>query len=122
MALLVTLVLIFVFQGKTVVENWTHILLIMIPLSLQTSLIFVLAYALAFVFRLRHEVAGPAAFIGSSNFFELGVAVSIGVFGLNSGAALVNVVGVLVEVPLMLTEVWIVNKTHALFVAREKKA
>jgi ACR3 family arsenite transporter len=90
-------------------------LLIALPLSLQTILIFVVGYALAYALRLPHNIAAPAAFIGSSNFFELGVAISISVFGLNSGAALANVVGVLVEVPLMLAEVWFALKTQKAF-------
>ena len=120
-ALLLTLVLIFVFQGQSAVDNWSHILLLMVPISLQTILVFLLTYSLAYFFRLEHSVAGPAAFVGSSNFFELGVAVAIAVWGLDSGAALANVVGVLVEVPVMLTEVWIVNKTAKYFARRRQQ-
>lgn len=111
-ALLATLVLIFVFQGEIIVENPLHILLIAIPLALQTFLIFGIAYGWAYAWRLEHPVAAPAGFIGASNFFELAVAVAIALYGLTSGAALATVVGVLVEVPLMLTLVWIAKRTR----------
>ncbi|TCK90519.1 ACR3 family arsenite transporter [Natranaerovirga hydrolytica] len=113
--LLLTLTLIFTFQGDAIINNPLHIVLIAIPLIIQTFLIFFIAYGWAKAWKLPHNVAGPAALIGSSNFFELAVAVAITLFGANSGAALVTVVGVLVEVPLMLTLVKIVNKTKKAF-------
>ncbi|TCT12111.1 ACR3 family arsenite transporter [Natranaerovirga pectinivora] len=113
--LLLTLTLIFTFQGDAIINNPVHIVLIAIPLIIQTFLIFFLAYGWAKAWKLPHNVAGPAALIGSSNFFELAVAVAITLFGAQSGAALVTVVGVLVEVPLMLTLVKIVNKTKKAF-------
>ncbi len=111
-ALLATLVIIFIFQGEIIVSNPLHILLIAIPLTLQTYLIFAIAYGWAYAWRLEHAVAAPAGFIGASNFFELAVAVAIALFGLTSAAALATVVGVLVEVPVMLSLVWIANKTR----------
>ena len=113
--LLLTLVIIFSFQGETIIENPLNILLIAIPLSLQTFLIFSIAYGWARAWKLRHDIAAPAAMIGASNFFELAVAVAISLFGLTSPAALVTVVGVLVEVPVMLTLVAIANKTRHWF-------
>jgi ACR3 family arsenite transporter len=113
--LLLTLVIIFTFQGETIIENPLNIVLIAIPLSLQTFLIFSIAYGWARAWKLRHNIAAPAAMIGASNFFELSVAVAISLFGLTSPAALVTVVGVLVEVPVMLTLVAIANKTRHWF-------
>ncbi len=113
--LLLTLVIIFSFQGKTIIENPLNILLIAIPLSLQTFLIFSIAYGWARAWKLRHQIAAPAAMIGASNFFELSVAVAISLFGLTSPAALATIVGVLVEVPLMLILVAIVNRTSHWF-------
>lgn len=110
-ALLLTLVIIFIFQGQTIVSNPLHILLIAVPLTIQTFLIFAIAYGWSWVWRLPHPVAAPAGFVGASNFFELAVAVAIALFGLTSGAALVTVVGVLVEVPVMLALVWIANNS-----------
>jgi ACR3 family arsenite transporter len=107
--LLLTLVILFSFQGHIILENPVHILLIAIPLTIQTFLIFALAYAASRLLKLPHNIASPAALIGSSNFFELAVAVAISLFGLQSGAALVTVVGVLVEVPVMLGLVRISN-------------
>ena len=107
--LLLTLVILFSFQGHTLLENPLHILLIAIPLILQTLLVFLLAYAWAWKWRLPHRIAAPAAMIGASNFFELAVAVAISLFGLQSGAALATVVGVLVEVPIMLLLVKLAN-------------
>ncbi|AEV28655.1 arsenical-resistance protein [Sphaerochaeta pleomorpha str. Grapes] len=115
--LLLTLVIIFSFQGQTIIDNPLHILLIALPLILQTFLIFIIAYNWAKVWKLPHAVAAPAALIGASNFFELAVAVAISVFGVNSGAAVATVVGVLVEVPVMLTLVRIANKTKNRFPA-----
>jgi len=109
--LLLTLVIIFSFQGETIIENPLNILLIAIPLSLQTFLIFSIAYGWARAWKLRHKIAAPAAMIGASNFFELSVAVAISLFGLTSPAALATIVGVLVEVPVMLVLVAIVNRT-----------
>lgn len=109
--LLLTLVIIFSFQGKVILGNPLHIVLIAVPLTVQTVLIFWLAYGWAKAWRLPHNIAAPAAMIGASNFFELAVAVAISLFGLQSGATLATVVGVLVEVPVMLTLVKIANKT-----------
>jgi ACR3 family arsenite transporter len=113
--LLLTLIIIFSFQGKTIVENPVHILLIAIPLILQTFFIFFVAYLWAKAWNLPHEVAAPAGMIGASNFFELAVAVAISIFGLQSGATLATVVGVLVEVPVMLLLVRVANNTKAWF-------
>lgn len=113
--LLLTLVILFSFQGETILANPLHILLIAIPLILQTFLIFILAYGWSWASGLSHNVAAPAGMIGASNFFELAVAVAISLFGLQSGAALATVVGVLVEVPVMLTLVRIANRTRWYF-------
>jgi len=110
-ALLLTLIIIFIFQGQTIVSNPLDILLIAIPLTIQTYLIFAIAYGWAWLWRLPHPIAAPAGFVAASNFFELAVAVAIACFGLTSGAALATVVGVLEEVPIMLTLVWIANHT-----------
>lgn len=109
--LLLTLIIIFSFQGRTIIEQPFDILLIAIPLTLQTFLIFFIAYLWAKKWKLPHNVASPAGMIGASNFFELAVAVAIAVFGLKSAAALATIVGVLVEVPIMLTLVRISNRT-----------
>lgn len=101
--LLLTLVIMFSFQGETILANPLHILLITVPLIIQTFFIFFLAYGWSKVSGLPHNVAAPAGMIGASNFFELAVAVAISLFGLQSGAALATVVGVLVEVPVMLS-------------------
>ncbi|MDY0372349.1 MAG: ACR3 family arsenite efflux transporter, partial [Sphaerochaetaceae bacterium] len=100
--LLLTLIIIFSFQGQIIVDNPLNILLIAIPLVIQTFLIFFVAYGWAKIWKLPHEIAAPAGMIGASNFFELAVAVAISIFGLSSGATLATVVGVLVEVPVML--------------------
>ncbi|WP_411167709.1 ACR3 family arsenite efflux transporter [Clostridium sp. MB05] len=113
--LLLTLIIIFSFQGDTILNNPIHILLIAIPLTIQTFLIFGFAYIWAKLWNLPHNIAAPAGMIGASNFFELAVAVAISLFGLQSGAALATVVGVLVEVPVMLTLVKIANKTRKWF-------
>jgi ACR3 family arsenite transporter len=110
-----TLIIIFSFQGDIILSNPGHILLIAIPLTIQTFLIFTVAYVWSRVWKLPHEIAAPAAMIGASNFFELAVAVAISLFGLTSGATLATVVGVLVEVPVMLTLVKIANKTKGWF-------
>lgn len=113
--LLLTLIILFSFQGETILNNPLHILLIAIPLVLQTVLIFFVAYGWAKWWKLSHEIAAPAGMIRASNFFELAVAVAISLFGLQSGAALATVVGVLVEVPVMLMLVSIANKTRHYF-------
>jgi ACR3 family arsenite transporter len=113
--LLLTLIILFSFQGETILNNPLHILLIAVPLVLQTVLIFFVAYSWAKWWNLSHDVAAPAGMIGASNFFELAVAVAISLFGLQSGAALATVVGVLVEVPVMLMLVRIANDTRNWF-------
>lgn len=113
--LLLTLVIIFSFQGETILSNPLHILLISVPLIIQTFLIFFIAYGWAKLWRLPHNIAAPAGMIGASNFFELAVAVAIALFKLESGATLVTVVGVLVEVPVMLTLVKIANNSRHWF-------
>jgi ACR3 family arsenite transporter len=100
-----------------ILENPFHIALIAVPLIVQTFLIFFLAYGWARLWKVRHCIAAPGAMIGASNFFELAVAAAIALFGLQSGAALAAVVGVLVEVPLMLILVRIANKTRDRFPA-----
>ncbi len=115
--LLATVVLLFGFQAQTIVASPLVIALIAIPLLLQNVLIFVIAYGWSYLWRLPHNVAAPAALIGTSNFFELAVAVAISLFGLNSGAALATVVGVLVEVPAMLALVAFANRTRRYFPA-----
>ena len=113
--LLLTLIILFSFQGETILNNPLHIVLIAVPLVLQTVLIFFVAYGWAKWWKLPHNVAAPAGMIGASNFFELAVAVAISLFGLQSGAALATVVGVLVEVPVMLMLVRIANNTRSWF-------
>lgn len=113
--LLLTLVIIFSFQGDKILQSPFNILLIAVPLIIQTFLIFYIAYGWAKKWKLPHDIAAPAAMIGASNFFELSVAVAIVLFGMNSGATLATVVGVLVEVPVMLTLVKIANKTKYKF-------
>jgi ACR3 family arsenite transporter len=115
--LLLTLIIIFSFQGDVILNNPLSILLIAIPLIIQTFFIFFIAYGWAFKWKLTHDIAAPASMIGASNFFELSVAVAIVLFGLNSGATLATVVGVLVEVPVMLTLVNIANRTKRYFPA-----
>ena len=115
LGLLATIVLLFGFQAQTILDQSQTIGLIAIPLLIQTYGIFIIAYAAAYWLRLPHNVAAPACMIGTSNFFELAVAVAISLFGLHSGAALATVVGVLVEVPVMLSLVYFVNKTHHWF-------
>lgn len=117
--LLLTLIIIFSFQGEIIINNPVHILLIAIPLAIQTFLIFAIAYGWAKVWKLPHSIAAPAGMIGASNFFELAVAVAISLFGLKSGAALATVVGVLTEVPIMLALVKIVNQTRGWFPAEK---
>ena len=117
--LLATVVLLFGFQAQTILTQPQTILLIAIPLLIQTYGIFALAYIWARRWRLPHTIAAPACLIGTSNFFELAVAVAISLFGLHSGAALATVVGVLVEVPVMLSLVAFVNRTRHWFPADE---
>lgn len=114
--LLLTLVIIFAFQGKIILANPLHILMIAVPLIIQTFLIFFIAYGWAKLWKLNFSIAAPAAMIGASNFFELSVAVAISLFGLQSGATLATVVGVLTEVPVMLILVKIANSTQHWFV------
>lgn len=109
--LLLTLVIIFSFQGEVIVENPVHIGLIAVPLILQTVLIFFIAYFGSKLLKLPHNVAAPAGMIGASNFFELAVAVAIALFGTSSPVALATIVGVLVEVPVMLALVGFANRT-----------
>jgi len=113
--LLLTLVIIFSFQGKVILQNPLHILLIAIPLTIQTFLIFFIAYLASKALKLKHDIAAPAGMIGASNFFELSVAVAISLFGAQSPVALATIVGVLVEVPVMLTLVKIANNTKGWF-------
>jgi len=113
--LLVTLVIIFSFQGRVILNNPMHIGLIAVPLIIQTFFIFFFGYLWAKAWKVSHEIAAPAAMIGASNFFELSVAVAVSLFGLSSGATLATVVGVLVEVPVMLILVRIANSTHNWF-------
>ncbi len=113
--LLLTLILLFSFQGETILNSPFHILLIAVPLTIQTFLIFFIAYFASKVLKLPHDIAAPAGMIGASNFFELSVAVAIALFGTSSPAVLATVVGVLTEVPIMLILVKIANKTTAWF-------
>ncbi len=115
LGLLGTVVLLFGFQAQTIISQPQTILLIAIPLLIQTYGIFALAYTVARWLKLPHAIAAPACMISTSNFFELAVAVAISLFGLHSGAALATVVGVLVEVPVMLSLVYFVNRTHHWF-------
>ena len=110
-ALLATLVLLFSFQGQTIVAQPLIIALLAVPILLQTLLIAALGYWMCRRLKVRHDIAGPAAMIGASNFFELAVAVAIVLYGFNSGAALATVVGVLIEVPVMLWLVRMVNNS-----------
>jgi len=110
LALLTTLVLLFAFQGEKIVNQPFDILLIAIPLTIQTYFIFFITWFIGKYLKLKHNVCAPAAMIGASNFFELSVAVAISLFGLNSGASLATVVGVLIEVPVMLSLVALANK------------
>jgi len=113
--LLLTLILLFSFQGEVILNNPLHIGLIAVPLIIQTFFIFAIAYGGAKLLNIEHKIAAPAAMIGASNFFELAVATAIVLFGVTSGAALATVVGVLVEVPVMLILVRIANTTRKHF-------
>jgi len=116
MGLLATVVLLFGFQAEMIIQQPETIILIAIPLLIQTYGIFTLSYLAARRLRLAHNIAAPASMIGASNFFELAVAVAISLFGLHSGAALATVVGVLVEVPVMLSLVYFANRTRHWFI------
>lgn len=113
--LLLTLVIIFSFQGNVILQNPVHIILIAVPLIIQTYFIFFIAYTASKALKLPHNIAAPAGMIGASNFFELSVAVAIALFGAQSPVALATIVGVLVEVPVMLTLVNFANKTKNWF-------
>lgn len=113
--LLLTLILIFSFQGNVILENPLHIVLIAVPLILQTGIIFAIAYITCKLLKLPHNIAAPAGMIGASNFFELSVAVAVALFGTTSPAALATTVGVLTEVPVMLLLVKIANNTRGWF-------
>ncbi|WP_334030187.1 ACR3 family arsenite efflux transporter [Alteromonas sp. P256] len=113
--LLLTIIILFGLQAKTILSQPQDIALIALPLLIQTYGIFAIAYFTAKQIKLPHNVAAPACMIGTSNFFELAVAVAISMFGLHSGAALATVVGVLVEVPVMLSLVWFANRTRHWF-------
>jgi len=117
--LLLTLIIIFSFQGTVILENPLHIFLIALPLTLQTGLIFFIAYFAAKLLKLPHNIAAPAGMIGASNFFELAVAVAIALFGADSPVALATIVGVLVEVPVMLLLVKFANNTVHWFKGKE---
>jgi len=119
LALLATLVLIFAFQADNITGRSLHVVLIAIPILIQVYLNSGLAYGLMYVFKVPHDVAAPGALIGASNFFELAVATAIALFGPGSGAALATVVGVLVEVPVMLSVCNVCNRTRRLFPADE---
>ena len=114
-SLLATIVILFGFQGNIILENPLIIVLIAIPITIQSYGIFFIAYFTAWRLHVPHRVAAPCAMIGTSNFFELAVAVAISLFGLNSGATLATVVGVLVEVPVMLSLVYFANRTKDKF-------
>ena len=113
--LLLTLIIIFSFQGDVILENPLHIILIAVPLIIQTFLIFFIVYLASKVLKLPHKIAAPAGMIGASNFFELAVAVAIALFGAQSPVALATIVGVLTEVPVMLILVKIANNTKGWF-------
>jgi len=115
--LLATVVLLFGFQSETIIARPLIIALIAVPILIQSYGIFAIAYAAAWAWKVPHKIAAPCALIGTSNFFELAVAVAISLFGLNSGAALATVVGVLVEVPVMLSLVAFANRTRPAFPA-----
>jgi len=115
--LLLTLVIIFSFQGETILANPLAILLIAIPLIIQTYFIFFLGFGVSKIWKVPYRIAAPSCMIGASNFFELAVAVSVSLFGLSSGATLATVVGVLVEVPLMLSLVKIAGVSRAKFIS-----
>ena len=115
LGLLCTVILLFGFQAETIITKPIIIILIAVPLIIQSYSIFIIAYGWSYLWKVPHNIAAPASLIGTSNFFELAVAVAISLFGVNSGAALATVVGVLVEVPVMLTLVKISNNTKHRF-------
>lgn len=121
-ALLITLILLFAFKGELIVNNPLHIVLIAIPLFIQTNFIFLISYVAAQKLKLSYEDAAPAALIGASNHFEVAIATAVVLFGLNSGAALATVVGVLIEVPVMLMLVEICKRTAFWFPREPQKA
>jgi len=121
-ALLITLVLLFAFKGELIVNNPLHILLIAVPLFIQTNFIFLITYVAALKLKLFYEDAAPAALIGASNHFEVAIATAVTLFGLNSGAALATVVGVLIEVPVMLMLVEVCKRTAIWFPREPEKA
>lgn len=121
-ALLLTLILIFAFQADNLLNRWLHVLLIAVPLVIQVYLNSSLAYGLMKLMKVPHNVAAPGALIGASNFFELAVATAIALFGAGSGAALATVVGVLVEVPVMLSVCSVCNRTRHWFPAGQSQA
>lgn len=107
--------MIFMFQSRVILENPLHIVLIAVPLIIQTLFIFALAYTACYILKLPHRIAAPAGMIDASNFFELAVAVAVALFGTSSPAALATTVGVLTEVPVMLFLVRIANRTRKAF-------
>jgi arsenite transporter len=117
LALLATLIVLFAFQGQAILAQPMIIVLLSVPIIIQTYLIFGIGYFANRVVGETHVIAGPSALIGASNFFELAVAVAISLFGFNSGAALATVVGVLIEVPVMLSLVWVVNRSKGWYEA-----
>jgi len=121
-ALLITLVLLFAFKGELIINNPLHILLIAVPLFIQTNFIFFITYVAALKLNLAYEDAAPAALIGASNHFEVAIATAVMLFGLNSGAALATVVGVLIEVPVMLMLVEFCKRTAMWFPREPEKA
>jgi ACR3 family arsenite transporter len=121
-ALLLTLILLFAFKGELIVNNPLHILLIAIPLFIQTNFIFLITYVAALKLGFDYEDAAPAALIGASNHFEVAIATAVVLFGLNSGAALATVVGVLIEVPVMLMLVEVCKRTAHWFPRHPEKA
>ena len=121
-ALLITLVLLFAFKGELIVNNPLHILLIAVPLFIQTNFIFLISYVAALKLNLCYEDSAPAALIGASNHFEVAIATAVMLFGLNSGAALATVVGVLIEVPVMLMLVEFCKKTAFWFPRKPEMA
>jgi ACR3 family arsenite transporter len=121
-ALLLTLILLFAFKGELIVNNPLHIVLIAIPLFIQTNFIFLITYVVALKLGFDYEDAAPAALIGASNHFEVAIATAVVLFGLNSGAALATVVGVLIEVPAMLMLVEVCKRTAHWFPRQPEKA
>ena len=120
--LLLTLIILFSFQGNTILQNPLHIALIAVPLVLQTFLVFFIAYLTSKLLKLPHNIAAPAGMIGASNFFELAVAVAVALFGTGSPAALATTVGVLTEVPVMLILVKIARSTKGWFADGQVKS